>query len=558
MPEVRSDLIKLEGLIRFRAGDTLLSDPELFGLARDPGRLFSDLLRKAQTSTAQTRGASAAEDRGAGEAGASKPLAPEAASERPLPATQSILDKQAVETSRPTAPAQSAPTPLAQEQEREQPEDRTEQSAAGEYSTAASEPAESPTAPASTEPRHEPASDQDEAAAGGIAPVGQHQDPPAQAAAAQLLVSVASEADSVPEIQPGKALPEDVAEQKSDACRPDAAGTPRAGPVNGLEGELVEANGLETEQPSAADPPEDSAAKPLAADAASERLPAARTMLGPDQAPSKSLAGAEAPQATGKSARATRGSDSRPRAPQPASTVSPGSASADQAAAANQAPPTIGPGMAVVAVQTNQPAQTPGQQPSPSPLPAPSANPPVAGAAQGEAARSPAVLHAETQRPARSAAAPPDGSEGDTKAVDRVRFVQRVARAFETLGQNRGPLRLRLHPPELGSLRLEVRVERGVMTARLEAETQTARNLLLDNLPMLRERLAQQDIRLQQFHVDLMDQPPGGTPDRMPEGWGSGRRPGNAQQPTGGEEPTGPESAAGTRLGHSGWLNVVV
>ena len=54
-------------------------------------------------------------------------------------------------------------------------------------------------------------------------------------------------------------------------------------------------------------------------------------------------------------------------------------------------------------------------------------------------------------------------------------------------------------------MRLEITVRNGVLTARAETETPAARNLLLDNLPALRERLAQQDIKVQQFDVDLMD-----------------------------------------------------
>jgi flagellar hook-length control protein FliK len=110
-----------------------------------------------------------------------------------------------------------------------------------------------------------------------------------------------------------------------------------------------------------------------------------------------------------------------------------------------------------------------------------------------------------------SASTTPDGADG----VDRVRFVQRVSRAFEALQGRQGTVRMKLHPPELGSLRVEINVERGVMSARLEAETQHARNLILDNLPMLRDRLAQQDIKVQQFNVDLMDQSPGGLPEQQ-------------------------------------------
>jgi len=100
--------------------------------------------------------------------------------------------------------------------------------------------------------------------------------------------------------------------------------------------------------------------------------------------------------------------------------------------------------------------------------------------------------------------------QGAADGVDRVRFVQRVARAFEAISDRSRSVRLRLSPPELGSLRLEVTVRNGVMNARVEAETATARNLLLDNLGALRERLAQQDIKIDQFTVDLTGRSPGG------------------------------------------------
>jgi flagellar hook-length control protein FliK len=93
--------------------------------------------------------------------------------------------------------------------------------------------------------------------------------------------------------------------------------------------------------------------------------------------------------------------------------------------------------------------------------------------------------------------------------VDRVRFVQRVARAFRAVGDDGGQIRLRLSPPELGSLRLEVSIRAGVLSAHVEAETQQARALLLESLPALRERLGEQNIKLERFEVDLMNQSPG-------------------------------------------------
>ena len=101
--------------------------------------------------------------------------------------------------------------------------------------------------------------------------------------------------------------------------------------------------------------------------------------------------------------------------------------------------------------------------------------------------------------------------------VDRVRFVQRVARAFQAADEQGGSVRLRLSPPELGSMRLEVTIRDGVLTARMETETQAAKNLLLDHMPVLRERLAEQNIRVERFEVDLMQQHSGGLPDRPGE-----------------------------------------
>jgi len=98
--------------------------------------------------------------------------------------------------------------------------------------------------------------------------------------------------------------------------------------------------------------------------------------------------------------------------------------------------------------------------------------------------------------------------------VDSARFISRVAKAFHSAQQRDGEVRLRLSPPELGSLRLQVSVQDGVMVARMETETEAARSSLVNNLPTLRERLAEQGIRVERFDIDLMQRPSTGTPDR--------------------------------------------
>ncbi len=53
----------------------------------------------------------------------------------------------------------------------------------------------------------------------------------------------------------------------------------------------------------------------------------------------------------------------------------------------------------------------------------------------------------------------------------------------------------------------------GVMSASLQTENATARRLLLDHLPMLRDRLAEQNIRVDRFDVDVRREGTGGQAD---------------------------------------------
>jgi flagellar hook-length control protein FliK len=98
--------------------------------------------------------------------------------------------------------------------------------------------------------------------------------------------------------------------------------------------------------------------------------------------------------------------------------------------------------------------------------------------------------------------------------AETARLLGRVARAFTAAQQGDGEIRLRLSPPELGALRLQIQVNDGALVARMETETSAARTALIDNLPVLRERLAEQGVRIERFDVDLMQRQPGGMPDQ--------------------------------------------
>ena len=97
----------------------------------------------------------------------------------------------------------------------------------------------------------------------------------------------------------------------------------------------------------------------------------------------------------------------------------------------------------------------------------------------------------------------PSTESDPTATVDRARFVSRVANAFRVAQQRDGQIQLRLSPPELGSVKITLTVQDGALAAKLETETASARSVLLDNLPALRERLAEQQIRVEKFDVDV-------------------------------------------------------
>ncbi len=183
----------------------------------------------------------------------------------------------------------------------------------------------------------------------------------------------------------------------------------------------------------------------------------------------------------------------------------------------------------------------------PADAPATAADP--AATKQGEHADRPTNAERATRAP---------GSE----QADRVRFVQRVARAFESAAERGGTVRLRLHPPELGSLRIELTIRNGRMNARLEAETEAARNLIVDNLPALRQRLAEHQIRVERFDVDWGGRPTGNLPQQSQDG--AGRQPGRAgfkplsELGSRGGAAAPPVPQAVPRPGHGGRFDVVI
>lgn len=136
------------------------------------------------------------------------------------------------------------------------------------------------------------------------------------------------------------------------------------------------------------------------------------------------------------------------------------------------------------------------------------------GKTEGENARIFTQVSSDSQgraepRQARGAATGGQGTEvfkaSDVNQQDRLRLIQRVSRSFARLGPDGGNIQLKLHPPQLGSLAVQVRMEGRSMTAKLTTESSAAREVILESLPILRGRLAEQGFEISQFQVEVAD-----------------------------------------------------
>ena len=89
--------------------------------------------------------------------------------------------------------------------------------------------------------------------------------------------------------------------------------------------------------------------------------------------------------------------------------------------------------------------------------------------------------------------------------VNPIEFVDRVANSIRLVQQDGQQLRIRLSPPHLGSLHIEVTSRGGALSVRLEVQTAAAQTALMDNMPMLRDALVQSGMSLERIEVQLAD-----------------------------------------------------
>lgn len=155
------------------------------------------------------------------------------------------------------------------------------------------------------------------------------------------------------------------------------------------------------------------------------------------------------------------------------------------------------------------PVEAPSARPMPQPLPALPGAPQVqapsgdaADPAAQESSMEPVALAPASSREGRVKGRRFAEARAENLGLRQVEVVQRFARQF-ALRQTEGETeaRLLLSPPTLGSVKLTLRMEDGVLTGSAVAETAAARHLLQTHLPELQAALADQGLTLGRFDV---------------------------------------------------------
>lgn len=104
------------------------------------------------------------------------------------------------------------------------------------------------------------------------------------------------------------------------------------------------------------------------------------------------------------------------------------------------------------------------------------------------------------------------------------KVLQRVLRGMEQLANGSNQVRLRLHPPELGTLQVTIRIEAQQVAGLIEVETVAARDVLQNNLPQLQARLADQGLSVQQFEIRVVEPNQFSQGDQLGGTWHQGNQ----------------------------------
>lgn len=135
-------------------------------------------------------------------------------------------------------------------------------------------------------------------------------------------------------------------------------------------------------------------------------------------------------------------------------------------------------------------------------------------------------------------AAAAKGAPDETIRLARPEAIDQLARVLRTgLNGKTSSMTLRLDPPELGQLRVDIRMQLDTVTLRIQADNQAARDLLDHRMSDLRQALDQHGVRLDRVDVEVRPQTPS-NPGRE----GDGQPPQQDNLSQGGESGSGQAS----------------
>jgi flagellar hook-length control protein FliK len=89
--------------------------------------------------------------------------------------------------------------------------------------------------------------------------------------------------------------------------------------------------------------------------------------------------------------------------------------------------------------------------------------------------------------------------------INPQQLVEKLGSAIHQAQENGGHLKIRLHPPELGTVQIEVSMRNGVLSARLEVQTAAAQQALTEHMGLLRDAIAQTGIHVDQIDVRIAE-----------------------------------------------------
>ena len=95
------------------------------------------------------------------------------------------------------------------------------------------------------------------------------------------------------------------------------------------------------------------------------------------------------------------------------------------------------------------------------------------------------------------------GQQNGSAATHPAQLIEQVALGLQAAHSGGQALQLSLSPPDLGSLQISVSLHEGVLSARLEVQSPTTQQLLVDNLSQLKSSLTQQGVAFDRIDVSL-------------------------------------------------------